>query len=263
MPAPQPSPLRIADVSAEALLLAGGVRAILLQLANPGVGHGVAAHSDFANRPLDRLHGTLTYLYVIVYGTPDEARRVAKMVGAAHAPVRSEPGDPVAYDARDDQLQLWVAATLYDTAMCVRELVCGPLSAADAGSLLADYSMIATALGVPRSVWPGNPESFARYWADAEAALQVDDVARRVAGELLHPSTAPWWMRAAMPAVRLFTAGLLSPTLRAEFGLDFNESRYRRLVGFARTVYPRLPRWIRHAPSRRYLAAFRRSAELA
>jgi uncharacterized protein (DUF2236 family) len=263
MPAPQPSPLRIADVSAEALLLAGGGRAILLQLANPGVGHGVAAHSDFANRPLDRLHGTLTYLYVIVYGTPAEARRVARLVGAAHAPVRSSPGDAVPYDARDDQLQLWVAATLYDTAMRVRELVYGPLSESDAASLLADYSVIATALGVPRAVWPGNPAVFARYWVDAEAALRVDDVTRGVAAELLHPSTAPWWIRAAMPTVRLVTAGLLPPAMRVAFDLDFDERRFERLVRLARAVYPRLPRWIRHAPSRRYLAAFRKRAASA
>ncbi|HWR85066.1 MAG TPA: oxygenase MpaB family protein, partial [Rhodoglobus sp.] len=56
---------RIADVSDEAILLAGGGAAILQQLANPVVAAGVAGHSDFAERPLDRLHGTLTYLYVI------------------------------------------------------------------------------------------------------------------------------------------------------------------------------------------------------
>ncbi|MGV8897186.1 MAG: oxygenase MpaB family protein [Rhodoglobus sp.] len=257
MSAPQRPPLRIADVSAEAILLAGGARAILLQLANPGVGHGVAAHSDFANRPLDRLHGTLTYLYVIVYGTPDEVLRVARRVGAAHAPVRSEPGEAVQYSARDDQLQLWVAATLYDTAMRVRELVYGPIAAADAESLLADYAVIATTLGLPRALWPESPATFARYWGTAEAALRVDDVARGVAGELLHPSTGPWWMRAAMPALRLFTAGLLSPRLREAYGLPFDQRRFDRLVRLIRVVYPLLPRWIRHAPKRRYLARFR------
>ncbi len=259
MPAPQQSPLRIADVSAEAVLLAGGARAILLQLANPGVGHGVAAHSDFANRPLDRLHATLTYLYVIVYGTPVEVRRVAHAVGAAHAPVHSQPGDVVQYDARDDQLQLWVAATLYDTAMRVRELIYGALAPVDAESLLADYSVIATTLGVPRAVWPENPAAFARYWATAEAALRVDDVARGVARGLLHPSTGPWWMRAAMPTVRLFTAGLLTPELREAYELSFNERRYRRLVRIVRAVYPLLPPWVRHAPQQRYLSIFRKN----
>ena len=253
------SPLRIADVSAEAILLAGGARAILLQLANPGVGHGVAAHSDFANRPLDRLHGTLTYLYVIVYGTAEESRRVARMVGEAHAPVHSQPGDDVQYDARDDHLQLWVAATLYDTATRVRELVEGPLQPRDAASLLADYSVIATALGVPRTLWPADPAAFTSYWAGAEARLQADEAAKDVARSLLHPSTGPWWLRLAMPTVRLVTAGLLSPELRAAYGLEFNERRFEGIVRVTRVVYPLLPRLIRHAPKRAYLRRFRRS----
>lgn len=257
MPAPVRSPLRIADVSADAILLAGGARAILLQLANPGVGHGVAAHSDFTHRPLDRLHGTLTYLYVIVYGTAEEAHRVARMVGEAHAPVHSQPGDAVGYDARDDRLQLWVAATLYETAMRVRELIYGPLGAVDVQSLLADYSIVATALGVPPSMWPENPAAFARYWAAAEAALEVDDSARSVARQLLHPMAGPWWFRIAMPGVRLVTAGLLSSPLRVAYGLTLPVRRYEGVVRLIRIIYPRLPEWVRHAPQRRYLAAFR------
>ena len=93
-----------ASSPAEALLLGGGAAAILLQAADPTIAASVARHSNFATRPLDRLHGTLTYLYVTEFGTPEEAAAVARQVGAAHRPV---PG------AQDEQLQLWVAATLY------------------------------------------------------------------------------------------------------------------------------------------------------
>lgn len=239
--------LRITDVSADAVLLAGGARAILLQLAHPGVAHGVARHSDFAERPLDRLHGTLTYLYVTVYGTPDEARAVSRSVGRAHAPVTG---------ASDPDLQLWVAATLYDTAMRVRELVYGTLSDEDGESLLDDYAVVGTALGVPRASWPASRAAFAQYWSSA--ALAVGDEARGVADALLHPSNVPWWMRALMPTVRLATAGLLDADLRTAYGLELDERRYAGLVRALRIVYPRLPRLIRHAPMRRYLRAFRR-----
>lgn len=247
--------LGIRDVSGEAILLAGGARAILLQLANPGVGHGVAEHSRFAERPLDRLHGTLTYLYVTVYGTPDEARAVARAVGGAHAPVRSAE-----YDARDPALQLWVAATLYDTAMRVRELVFGPTGEADAQTLLDDYAIVGTALGLPRSAWPADRAAFAAYWNASVAQLPVDDVARSVARELLYPVSGPWWLRAAMPTVRLVTAGLLEPALREAYGLAFDERRFERLLRFTRAVYPRLPRRLRQAPMRHYLRAFRRAS---
>jgi uncharacterized protein (DUF2236 family) len=243
-------PLRIADVSADAILLAGGARAILLQIANPEIGVSVAEHSDFANRPLDRLRGTLTYLYVTVYGTREEAAIVARRVGAAHRPV---PG------ATDARLQLWVAATLYDTAMQVRSLVHGPLTETDAESLLADYSMIATALGVPRAMWPSTLAEFDAYWLTAVSHLQVDAAALRIAHDLLHPRRAPLWLRFALPIARAVTAGLLDDPLRTAYGLPFNERRFARLVRFARAVYPRLPRWMRYAPMRHYMREFRRT----
>lgn len=250
-------PLKIADVSAEAILLAGGARAILLQLANPAVGHGVAEHSDFEHRPLDRLRGTLTYLYVVVYGTPEEVRRIAREVGRAHEPVRSAE-----YDARDPELQLWVAATIYDTAVRVVELVYGQLGEEDAQTVLDANASVATTLGVPRSAWPADRAAFAAYWERCEAGLRVDDVTRGVARALLHPRHGPWWLRLVMPTLRVFTAGLLSPELREAYELPLDRRRFDRLLRFVRLVYPRLPRFIREAPKRHYLRAYRRSARL-
>lgn len=240
----------IRDVSAEAVLLGGGARAILLQLANPVVARGVARHSDFAGRPLDRLHGTLTYLYVIVFGTPDEAQRVARSVGEAHRPVRGD-----GYDARDVDAQVWVAATIYDSAMRVHDLVLAPVASDE---LVADYAIVATTLGVPPGKWPATRAAFDEYWR--AAPLEVGDDARSVANELLYPRSGPLWLRVAMPTVRVVTAGLLSPELREAYGLPFNEKRFERLVRFARVVYPRLPKSIRQAPMRRYLKAFRQSS---
>ncbi|WP_341952794.1 oxygenase MpaB family protein [Salinibacterium sp. TMP30] len=247
------SPLRIADVSADVALLAGGGAAILLQIAHPAVGQAVAEHSDFARRPLDRLNGTLTYLYVTVYGTTEEAAEVARRVGAAHRPVRSD-----SYDAHDPQLQLWVAATLYDTAIRVRELVFGPLREVDAEMLLSDYAVIATALGVPRALWPADRAAFGRYWNESVAGLSVTGASRRVAHQLLHPTGGPWWLLPLMPLVRLLTAGLLSEDLRNAYGLPHHQKRFDRIMRVTRAIYPRLPRWVRFAAQRRYLTAFRK-----
>jgi uncharacterized protein (DUF2236 family) len=246
--------LRITDVSADAILLAGGARAILLQLANPAVAEGVAAHSDFAAHPLDRLRGTLTYLYVMVYGTDDERRTSARQVGLAHRAVES-----ATYSARDPQLQLWVAATLYETAMRMRKLAWGPLNRADRTSLLNDYAIVGTALGLPADEWPSTPEAFDAYWDARLGILSVSPSARRVADELLHSRAVPLWMRALLPAVRTVTAGMLPEPLRDAYGLELNERAFARFAWFARTVYPRLPRIVRHAPQRHYLRAFRRS----
>lgn len=252
------------ETAAEALLLAGGGAAILLQIGDPVIAAGVAHHSDFATRPLDRLHGTLTYLYVTEFGTSDEAAAIARHVGAAHRPV---PG------AQDEELQLWVAATLYAMAVDVHALVLGPREAgrrSGAGGgepgirsdeqLLAEFAQVGTALGMPRRLWPADTAAFAAYWARRVERLEVGDDARRVARDLLHPSTAPWWMRRLMPTVRLVTTALLPRPLRDAYGLELDERRWSRLLRFARTVYPRLPAFVRHAPLRHYLKAYRRSA---
>src|SRR4029079_15485695 len=56
------------------LLLGAGPRALLLQLAHPGVAAGVADHSDCRADPWARLQGTLRSYLRIVYGTGTAAR---------------------------------------------------------------------------------------------------------------------------------------------------------------------------------------------
>jgi uncharacterized protein (DUF2236 family) len=243
--------MRLRDMGAEAVLLAGGGRAILLQIANPGVGHAVAEHSEFTADPTRRLRHTLTYIYALIWGTPDQARFVTGMVNRAHAPVQAAPGGTPAYSANDPALQLWVNATLYNSAATVYERVYGPLSAADAQAVYADYAVIGTALQMPGGLWPATVAEFDRYWDAQIADLQVDDVARAVARDLLHPASGPLWLRAAMPLVGLITAGLLEPRLREAFDLPWSTARQKRFSAVMRVtivVYPRLPRVLRELP---------------
>jgi uncharacterized protein (DUF2236 family) len=261
-------PKRMRDVAGEAVLLAGGARAILLQIADPAVGRGVARHSDFAADPMRRLRNTLTYIYVIVYGSADDTARVTAMADAAHRSVRGTgpvrgagpaPGD--GYDATDPESQLWVAATLYDTAITVYESVFGALTPEDADALYREYAVLGTALQVPPELWPDDRAAFHRYWNSQLARLRVTDDTRRVAHELLHSRAIPWWLRASMPLARLVTAGLLTPSLRVAFELPWDarrQRRYERAMRVVAAVYPRLPRSIRHWPMRHYLRAFRR-----
>ena len=141
-------PRRAADIGGEAALIAGGARAILLQLANPAIGHSVAVHSDFAAQPIRRLVNTLSYAYALIYGSPAQIATVQAMVNRAHQPVKSAAGETPAYDARDPALQLWVAATLYDTAVLMHQRVVGRLSAADLDQIYADYAVIGTSLQI-------------------------------------------------------------------------------------------------------------------
>ncbi len=243
-------------VAREGALLAGGARAILLQVAHPGVARGVAEHSDFANRPLDRLRATLAYVYGVTFGTPEESRAVAAMVTEAHRAVTG-----AGYRASDPELQLWVAATLYDTALLLYEELFGPLEPVAADKVYEQYAVLGTALEVPPGRWPADRAAFAAYWADMVNALEVSDDARRVARDLLHPEWTPPLLWAAMPLNRFLTAAWLPEPIRAQYGIEWDAGQQRRydvMMAVGGAVYRRLPVPLREAPKTWYLRDVRR-----
>ena len=97
----------------------GGGPAVLLQVAHPLVAAGVSDHSQVGHDLWHRLVQTLRALYLIAFGTKEEAERAAEMVQAVHTRVhgctrtqlgRFPPGTP--YSAGDPELMLWVHGTL-------------------------------------------------------------------------------------------------------------------------------------------------------
>jgi uncharacterized protein (DUF2236 family) len=264
-----PSASGIRAIAAEAVLVAAGGRAILLQLANPAVARGVGEHSDFRTAPLRRLTGTLDYIYLVVYGTPAERDAARRHVERAHAPVRASDageGRP-AYAADDARLQLWVAATLYDSAMSMHDRVFGSLPAAEAERVYREYAVLGTALGMPRELWPASRADFDAWWRHEVATLEVSDDARAVARDLLRPRApgAPVWLRLVMPVARLVSTGLLDERMRTAFGLPWTprrEAAFTALMAATRALWPLLPAGLRHAPAIRSLTRFRSRSRL-
>lgn len=260
---PSARPLTAKDVAGEALYLAGGPRALLLQIAHPAVGRGVVEHSDFANRLMDRFHATMTFVYGSVYATPDEFDAVRRSVNRAHAPVRaSADGEKPAYNAFDPELQLWVAATLYETMMTLYERFFAALSPDDAERIYQEFTSLGSALQVPRESWPADRAAFATYWEATLPTLHPTPATREVARQILHPHGVPFWLRMVLPQARLVTAGLLPDRLREQFHLDWNASaskRFERWMWWAQAIYPRLPAAVRHRPKDLYLKRLRRS----
>lgn len=248
----------LADIGAEAVLLAGAGRAVLLQIAHPAIGHAIAEHSNFSERPLDRLRGTMSYVYAVVYGTPGQVAAVRRVVNRAHARVRRRPdATSRGYNAFDAETQLWVVATLYDTMVTVHEKIYGPLDEASADVVYREYARLGTALQLPGTMWPADRAAFRKYWDRTLAGLEANEVARRVARDLLYPSAGPVVMRLVMPLVRLITAGLLPRRLRKDFRLPWNQRHrfcFERTIDLFARVYPLLPQRLRHWPKNYYLS---------
>src|SRR5499426_2531182 len=158
-------------VSAESVLLLGGGRALLLEIAHPLVAAGVAGHSRFREDPLGRLQRTLDAMSTLAFRERGVALETARRVERAHLHVRGRlargvgrfaAGTP--YDGRDPALMRWVWATLVDTALEVTRYFVAPLSAEAERAYYADQRVLARVLGIPDPLVPPDYAAFRAYF---------------------------------------------------------------------------------------------------
>lgn len=253
---------------AEGVLLLGGGAAILLQLADPRVARGVAQHSGFRERPLDRLIGTLDYVYTIGFGDEQLAAEAVRAVNRRHAPVRGDAdGGGPAYNAFDADAQRWVASTLLAVALELHERLEGPLPEATADVIVRGYAALGMRLQAAGEGWPETRAEFDAWWAEQLGALEVGDDARAVARSLLTGTSAlPFGAGLLLPLVRLMTAALLPAPIREAYGFRWTPRVERVANGWLdaiAVIWPMLPRAIRHAPLRASLRRAKRRSRYA
>jgi uncharacterized protein (DUF2236 family) len=92
-------------------LFIGGVTAVILELAEPRVRHGVWDHSSFRTDPVRRLQRTGLAAMVTVYGPRSAAEAMIAGVGRRHGRIEGRTDAGVAYRADDVELLDWVQAT--------------------------------------------------------------------------------------------------------------------------------------------------------
>jgi uncharacterized protein (DUF2236 family) len=228
-------------VSGEPVLLFGGGRALLLEIAHPLVAAGVAEHSSYRSDPYGRLQRTLEAMTAIVFRDRATALAAARGVERAHRRVtgrltevagRFPAGTP--YSGRDPELMLWVWATLVDTAVLVYRRFVGELGGDALRAYYADHRSVARVLGVPGELVPPSWEDF-RAWFDAvleSDSLAVTPTGLEIAKTVLEPPAAASEVR----KLRLITTGLLPPRLREAFGLAWDEVSAARLEALTASV---------------------------
>lgn len=246
----------------ERVMLLGGPRALLLQVAHPLVAAGVAEFSSFRSDPLARLRRTLESTLALIFGAETEAEKAVGRINAAHAQVhgvlperagRYEAGTP--YDATDPELLLWVHATLVDTTFTVYTRFVAPLAGAELEAAYEESKVAAGLLGVPDNLLPQTSDAFAAYFDDMVASdrLAGAPFQRSIVRDVLYPPLRRVPKTIYWPSVAI-TAALLPPRVRDLFAIELSPARRRfadvtqRLV---RGILPVVPQPLRDMPQAR------------
>jgi uncharacterized protein (DUF2236 family) len=222
-------------INRENILLLGGGRALLMQLAHPMVAAGVDEHSDFRANPIRRLRRTIRMTMAIVFGDRETALAAARGVNQVHARVQG-----AGYRALDPDLLLWVYATLADTALVTYEVFVKRLLPAEREEFHQEFKLLGELLGIPRDRFPDTVGDFDAYMEQmvSSGPVRVDARARDLAAQVMRPRV--WLLRGpVMIPLNVFTTGLLAPALREQFGLPWGP-RQQRAYRVAVAVVPRV-----------------------
>jgi uncharacterized protein (DUF2236 family) len=221
-------------VNRENVLLLGGGRALLMQLAHPKVAAGVDEHSDFRRRPLYRLRRTVRLTMAIVFGDRETALAAARNVNRVHARVKGRD-----YHALDPDLLLWVHATLVDSALITYETFVRRISASQREDFYRQMNTVAELLGVPPSRFPPTFGDFRKYVDETIATeLEVGETAHELSRLVVRPRVLRLPGAAFVP-LELVTTGLLPPALREQYRLPWGRG-HQQFFRFLTRALPKL-----------------------
>lgn len=241
-------------VSRESALFLGAGRAALLQLAHPWVSAALAEHSSLLADPIARFHNTFRIVFVMIFGSLNQALAAARHLHTLHSSIRGELAESVAawprgshYEANEISALRWVYATLIESAMLAYQTVL-PLAVAEREQYYQESKTMAALFGIPAEALPKDWAAFEIYNRKMldSGALGVSPQSRAMANAVL--SGAGSWIHPP-PWYRALTADWMPPRLREEFGLKSDDRAadrarrrlpqlYRLLLGSARFVGP-------------------------
>jgi uncharacterized protein (DUF2236 family) len=241
-------------VNGEAVLLLGGGRALLLQVAHPGVAAGVAEFSNYREDPWRRLYRTLDTTLTIVFGGAEASEAASARLRRVHKRVAGTDDRGQPYRALDPELLLWVHATLIDTSLAIYTRYVARLTPDELERYYDEMKDLGEAYSIPPESMPADYAAFRRYWDSMlDKGVRVTETTHDVADAVLRPDLTP----IAWPAVELLrtvTVGTLPAGLRADLGLAWGPARERALAGShlaVRRLMPLLPALVRRFPKAR------------
>jgi uncharacterized protein (DUF2236 family) len=205
---------------ADPSMLAGGMRALIIQALEPRAMAGVDQHSRYREDPWGRLRRTTEFVYTTTFGTSAEAEAACTHVRKVHERVRGvDPVTGATYTADDPDLLLWIHAVEVDSFLVAYRAYAGRLSDEDADRYVAEMSLVAEKVGLPAGTAPTSLPELRSYLATVEG-LQVTPAAREGLRTILFPPM-PTQYRPLWAVVQTATVAILPRWVRGLYGLPW------------------------------------------
>lgn len=253
LPSPEEVPFLVPQKGGPVWRAAGDVRtmstagyALLLQVAHPTVGAGVAEHSDFARDPWGRLLRTLDYVNGTIYGGPEVAADIGRRVREMHKAIRGVKPDGGRYHALEPTAYAWVHATLASAVVDGHRRFGSPMRHEQKEAFWVEWRRLGRLIGVRDEDLPEDWQGFRAYFdatvehelTDNPTVHTVLDALDRPASPPLHGLGARLWPLVRGPIarqVKMTSIGMLPPVLRERLGLRWaaHEELALRAVGLA------------------------------
>lgn len=233
--------------------------ALVLQVAHPTVGAGVAEHSSYSQDPWGRLFRTLDFTNSLIYADPPVAAAVARRIRSQHRTIRGFKADGSRYHALEPDAYAWVHATLFEAIASAHARFGSPLGHEEEEQFWLEWRRLGRLLGIRGRDLPATSAGYRRYYdAMVNDVLEDNDTVHEVIeslGEFACPPIPryllPAWRLGGLPAsivLRAATVGMLPPLLRDRFGLGWSlaqELELRALENASRASSVLMPRSLR------------------
>lgn len=251
-------------VNREWVVLLGGTRAVLMQIAHPLVALGVSNHSNYMTDPFGRAERTFVLGEKLTFGPTRTARQAARTINNLHKHVHghlpSDAGDfarGTHYDARDPELLLWVHATLVDTLLLSYKVFVAPLTHAEEEEYYQESKEVAHLLGLLPEEMPQGIDDLKHYIYEMVHSERLAPTlqARELAMQTLFPP-APRVLRPLMHLNLNITNALLPQPVREIYNLEWSKGQqlaFATLARGMRLTVPRMPAPLRELPITRRL----------
>ncbi len=245
-------------INREQIILLGGARALLMQIAHPLVAESVYHHSYVFTKPVLRLRRTLDLTLSMVFGTVEEVQNATDEINRVHRPATGrldnaigdyQAGTP--YNPRNPKLALWVYATLIEGALHGYETYLHPLSAEDKQTYYEDSKKSIGLLGVKPSRLPSTYDGLMNYMQTVmtNGEIVVGETARKIAPYVLLQTR--WYLAPVSYPISKMTTILLPDPIREQYGFTMNrvETIMVQLgLKLTQKTVPRLPAVLRYVP---------------